>query len=187
MEYKFENNIIKFKKGAKHANDYLIYHNETQIPDSTLFNWLFDEIASEEKAKKFLKAIRACPDICLKNEGVITNPSPLNKDEIYKYVSGLNSLSPKLRELLFVAILRCDIDNICYPPPRLNGCIRLFIQILLLFAYKYNWSKYFVLSTDKIKTTIPQYVFDAGFPNKKVTITKEKFKEIYINYLNNRN
>lgn len=181
--FKFGSNIVTFKKGTKHANDYLIYHNDVQIPDLSLFDWIAEATTTEAEAVLFLKAFTGCKNISFKKEAILTTPSPLDKDAVYDYSIKIDSINERLRELLFVSILRCDIDNICYSPPKYNGGIRIFTQILLLYAYTFKWQQHLKIHPVKIKTPIPKFIFDIGFPSNIYGVTKNTFKNIYKAYV----
>lgn len=183
MEFRFGVNIISFKKGNKHADDYLIFHNNEQIPDLKLFQWLLQNAHSEKEAKLFILAFIDAKQIQLNADAVVTEPSPLDKEDVYQYCTSQNQLSEILRELLFVSLLRCDIDNICYPPPKLNGCIRLLAQIIALFALKYGWKEYTLVPHQSLKEdNYAQLIFDIGFPKNAYQIGKEGFKKLYAKF-----
>ncbi|MDD5431655.1 MAG: hypothetical protein PHO70_01535 [Candidatus Omnitrophica bacterium] len=181
--YIFGKNKLIFKKGSKAENDYLIWHNKVQITDLFLFNELFKRISLEQEAKDFLDLFCGYRNIKFNNDSIICNPSPLDVDDLYKYCVG-SKLNTEQQELLFVCILRCDIDNICYPPPKLNGCIRIFVQVLLLFTYKFKWIMYYL--EDKVAEDLDVFVYKIGFPRNRYDVDKTTFLAIYRKYIENK-
>lgn len=180
MIYNFTENIITLKVGKKAAADYLIFHNGVQITDKDFFEMLYAASCTEEDARLLLRAFIEAKSIKLQADAVQTIPSPLIADDVYAYCVSQSRLTTVLQELLFVALLRCDIDNICYPPPRLNGCIRLFVQMVTLFALKYNWQGYSLIPLNQVKETNHAMVtFDIGFPDNKYGIATADFKTMY--------
>lgn len=173
-EFIFGSDKIIIRKGAKATRDYLIFHNNIQIKDELLFKGILLNTSDEKEAEMFIDLFTKCISIIFKKDRIETNPSPLEFKKIYDYC--INSkLKPELQKFLFVTILRCDIDNICYPPPK-NGCIRIFIQVLLLFSCKFKWTTY--INKNNIPADIAKYIYEIGF--KKSIID---FKEIYERYL----
>jgi len=144
------------------------------------FNKLDTIISDENLAKSFIKSFILYKKIQLTSSRIETDCSPLNIENAYKYCKQVD-LPLELQEYLFIWILRCDIDNISYPPP-LNGCIRIFIQVFLLFAYKFKWKDYYIGS--HIPTTnLPDYIHTIGFPCNKYSVTTEDFNEVYRKFL----
>uniref|UniRef100_UPI0019199A34 hypothetical protein n=1 Tax=Aliarcobacter butzleri TaxID=28197 RepID=UPI0019199A34 len=81
-------------------------------------------------------------------------------------------------------IFRCDIDNINYQCPRLNGCIRHYIQILAIFAYKFDIEEWKLKEiTPYIKDgNYPKIVSDSGYPYTEIgnKIGTKPFKDKYL-------
>lgn len=173
--YQFGDSTISFQRGYKKPNDYLIRQNGIQIKDDDIFNQLLKAIKNEEQAKYFLDAFAQCEHLEFKAKRIESDCT--SRDSLYKYTNEAYS-NPDLSELLFISILRCDIDNICYKAP-LNGGVRFFAQILLVFAYTFKWDNY--VATTKQPHDIPNHVYSLGF-NKE----KEYFTNIYQIYLQER-
>ncbi|WP_258237653.1 hypothetical protein, partial [Arcobacter sp. CECT 9188] len=70
-------------------------------------------------------------------------------------------------------IFRCDIDNINYQCPKLNGCIRHFIQILAVFAYKFNIDKWKIekLNTSINKNNYVHVISNCGYPGNAYNVS----------------
>jgi len=143
---------------------------------------LLEQISSKEEAKSFLKLFSGYNKIELNYDSIICHPSPVDVDDLYSYCKEVK-LKLEQQELLFICVLRCDIDNICYPPPRLNGCIRIFIQVLLLFAYKYEWDTYYLKA--KVNTDLCDFINKIGFPKNPYGVDVATFAGIYKKYLEN--
>lgn len=172
----FDKNKVTIGKGRKTDNDYVILQNGTQIRDRSLFENILSNIPNEGEAKIFLDCFSRCPLIKFGSDRITTTTS---QDKIYQYCLGCR-LKSESQELLFISILRCDIDNICYPYPK-NGCIRIFVQLLLLLSYKFGWKTYINNST--IPKDIADYVYQIGFKKDRGNI--EYFKKIYDKYIDN--
>ncbi len=176
-EFTFGSDKIVISKGAKATRDYLVFHNGNQITDKSLFEHILLNTSNEKEAKMFIGLFAKCICINFKKDRIETNLSPLERKKIYDYC--INSkLNSELQKFLFITILRCDIDNINYPPPK-NGCIRIFVQVLLLFSYKFKWTTY--INKNNIPPDIAQYIYDIGF--KKDIKSIIYFREIYERYL----
>lgn len=173
-EFTFGSDKIDTKRGGKAKDDYLIFYNDVQIDDKEIFKGILINTLNGKDAKTFIECFTKCNSIKLNKKRIETVPSPLKKDRIYTYC--INSkLNTELQKFLFISILRCDIDNICYCPP-LNGCIRFFIQILLLLSYKFKWTLY--INKNDIPADIVKYIYEIGFKKSRID-----FKEIYERYL----
>lgn len=142
-KYEFGENLITFGKGGRGPDDYLLFQNGVQFSDREVFNQLYPLISTEKVARDFLKYFTEYKQLQCKFDRIETSPSPLDKGDVYRYCCNV-PLELRLQELLFLSILRCDIDNINKPPPKYNGCIRFFSQILLLYAYKFEWTEYYI-------------------------------------------
>lgn len=179
------NYFITFCKGKKSAGDYLIYWNDNhQFDDYALFSTLFENIIYPQCAYDFVRHFcAATPFISFDTQCVKTNI--LDVGDVINFVNNL-LLTDELKLCLASMIFRCDIDNINYECPKLNGCVRHFIQILMLFGYKFNISQwrmqklnnYFNLNNKQIDN-IPQLISNIGYPNNKYGIEKDDFKRMY--------
>lgn len=174
-EYIFGKNKIILHKGAKTSGDYLIFHNGIQIRDEALFKYILLNTSDEAEAKQFMNCFTNAPFAKLEKDKIEISKSLAEIEKIYNYCIDCE-LKFELKEFLFVAMLRCDIDNICYPPPFYNGCIRILSQILLVLSHKFNWSSY--TKKSKIGTDIAKDVANFGFSGDR-----KDFKRIYEQYL----
>ena len=176
-------NRISFRSGRKTKNDFLIYVNDQQIKDVELFFRLMESIPSSNIGKDFINYYVEYDELVFKEFNIITNTPLIHKDKLYNYCNSKN-INKTIQELLFISILRCNIDNICYPPNKgFNGCVRTFIQVLLTVSYKFRWNDY--KFHNKVRN-IPIYVSDIGYPNNQYKISTNEFKKLYnkfyINY-----
>ncbi|RBQ26013.1 hypothetical protein, partial [Arcobacter sp. CECT 9188] len=120
----------------KCEQDYVIHWNGIhKFSDIHLFQDLDKNITTIEEMKQFFAYFKDSPFITLNDECIKSNIK--NRADVIDYVNR-TSLNDTLKLCLASMIFRCDIDNINYQCPKLNGCIRHFIQILAVFAYKFN-------------------------------------------------
>ncbi|EAL9771808.1 hypothetical protein D0772_02275, partial [Campylobacter lari] len=142
-EYEYivcENIKLIFLLGKKEKNDYIVkwkIDNQQyyQFSDKDLFDILQYEIKSKEEALKFINFFYNYEKINFNEECIELTID--NIQEILDYVSEL-PLNNKLKLCLACMFFRCDIDNINYPCTIYNGCIRHFMQIVMLFGYKFD-------------------------------------------------
>lgn len=178
--------FITFSQGKKNASrDYLIHWNGNhQFDDYTLFSALFNNVACYQCAYNFVKHFcYAAQFISFDAQCVKTNI--VNVGDVINFVNSL-LLTDELKLCLASMIFRCDIDNINYECPRLNGCVRHFVQILMVFGYKFNISQWQMpklndyLSLNNISTTdIPKLIADIGYPKNRYEIGTNDFREMY--------
>lgn len=179
--------FITFSQGKKYASeDYLIHWNgKQQFDDYTLFSTLFDNIMCTQCAYDFIKHFfYSEPFISFDERCIKTNILDVGK--VIDFVNRL-SLTDELKLCLASMIFRCDIDNINYECPRLNGCVRHFIQVLMLFGYKFNileWkmqklNNYLLSKNIQQINNIPKLISDIGFPNNNYGINKNDFSSMY--------
>jgi hypothetical protein len=171
-------------ENRKRENDYIIHwENGHQFTDKHLFELLLSNIENEQKAREFIDYFTNSEFITLNKKCINTNINP--KKEVIDYVEEL-SLSSYLKLALASIIFRCDIDNINYNCPPYNGCIRHYIQILLLFGYKFDIAKW---KLDKIKNinehNIAKIISDIGYPSNRYKINNNDFKNLYIRLYGN--
>ncbi|WP_201522841.1 hypothetical protein [Aliarcobacter butzleri] len=167
----------------KCANDYIIHWNGThKFSDIHLFQNLDRNINTIAEMKKFLAYFTESPFIELSHECI----KVLNDDRevnIMCYINRTN-LNDTLKLCLASMIFRCDIDNINYQCPRLNGCIRHYIQILAIFAYKFNIEEWKLKEiTPYIKDgNYPEIVSDSGYSYTEIgkKIGTKTFKDKYL-------
>jgi len=188
VKFIFEDNIVRLDKGTLSTNDYVIYHNEVKFTDQFLFRSIIAQISSEELAIDFIRCCINYSEIQLDNDALLINKSPLDVSNVYEYCTALD-LPPEIQKLLFLWILRCDIDNINFPPPKFNGGIRIFTQVLILLAYKFKWNEYYIeeyyIESVDILKDLPKSIYLIGHPNNKYSLSKSAFKEIYSKFLKN--
>ena len=178
--------FITFSQGKKYAlGDYLIHWGGNhQFNDYTLFSVLFNNIACPQYAYNFVKHFYCATQFVSFDEQCIkTNIS--NVDNVIKFVNNL-LLTDELKLCLASIIFRCDIDNINYECPKLNGCVRHFIQILMVFGYKFNISQWQMPKLNNYSSSnniqiadIPKLISDIGFPNNTYKINKNDFSSMY--------
>lgn len=163
---KFNGFEISFGKGGKEKGDYLIYVNKKQIKDKATF-WLFcTEIISEKDAIKFLNFLWEIGEIEKQED-----------EELVFNNINVGAFNDKVKTFLYVVWHRLIIDDINYPPPKLNGRKRLLGQIYILLAKKFNFEL-----PNEIKS-IPEEVYFLGFPEGiEEKIDTEAWVEIYILY-----
>lgn len=185
QDYFIGNYIIKFNQGKKKINDYLIHwinNGETlQFSDLDFFLKLWQLDSNELKSiiNAFLgfknnKSFIILEDNCIK--------SVIN--DVIDVIDYVNSVKKSDIFGLFLAsmIFRCDIDNINYDCPRLNGCVRHFIQILMLYGYKAGDTR---LQMEKItpyinqNISIPKLISDIGYPNNQYGVSTQDFADAY--------
>lgn len=164
--------------------DYIIHWNGVhQFSDLHLFQDLLTNIQTIEEMNIFLNSFSKSKFISFSDKCVQTNIS--NRKDVIDYVNSLN-LNDTLKLCLASIFFRCEIDNINYICPRLNGCVRHYIQILALFAYRFNIEHW---KTEEISPFIKngnlsQVISDSGYPytaiGKKVGVHpfKDKFLEL---------
>ena len=179
----FGNNKIHLEKGTLSEKDYMIYRNNVRFTDEFLFESLNTQISTEELAYSLIKYCISYDKIQLEDNAILTKQSPLDANDVYNYCTAIN-LKSEIQEPLFIWILRCDIDNINFPPPVYNGGVRIFTQVLLLLAYKFQWKEYYLKSIVPPKN-LPRFIYLIGHPNNTYSQSKSTFQEIYSKFFKN--
>lgn len=183
--YTFENLSFSLEKGNKKPNDYIIkWYGEHQFSDVELFKELLETYKTEEEAKELITLFKACPfikiDNCIKTE--FTREI---REKVYHYVNH-QKIDSKKKFLLLTLFFRCDIDNLNYACPGLNGCIRHFMQIILLFGYHFKVAE--LMNLLPLPATpqeeIPELINKIGYPSNPLSINKNHWQKAYINYRN---
>jgi len=177
--YKFNESKIEIKKGAKNKDDYIILLNNIQIKDKVLFEKILLNVSDEQEAKNFITKFAKFKHIKFIKDRIETKSLNSQISDVYQYSLDVE-IKDELKPFLFISILRCDIDNICYPPPFNNGCVRIFVQILLIFSCKFEWG--FYKDEKKHQNDIVNFVYDSGF-----SLSREEFKNIYSRYFEEYN
>ncbi len=176
--------------GGKFGNkDCRIYWDNwgNMFSDKKLFKCILDNINTKTEALEFIRLFNEFEAITFEGDRIKSNINIHNFANIQKVVNYVNSLNinDKLKRCLASMILRCYVDNNAYEPPKFNGCIRHYIQVLLLFGYKFDiksWkmAKLNINSQDNIATIIS----DIGYPNNKYGIGKDDFNNKYRELFN---
>ena len=177
--------VMTFNKGHKCPQDYLIYWNGSQqFDDDMLFSALFNNIACSQCAYNFIKHFYCATQFITFNERCIKT-NILNVGDVIGFVNNL-LLADELKLCLASMIFRCDIDNINYECPRLNGCVRHFVQILMVFGYKFDISQWqmpklnnYLSSNHMSIENIPKLISSIGFPRNKYEINTNDFRDMY--------
>ena len=186
VNFNFDDFQITLDQGGKAGKDYILKYDNTQFNDRRFFSDILNAFDDEDSFISFINYIRKSNFLTFSNTQ-IDSPciglSDLFKiKELYTDISNTNFSSVQ-KGLLFLSILRIDIDNICYPPSKFNGGIRHFIQLLLLGGIYFNLDKYtkelgFNKDATKIED-IPKFISDIGFPRNSYNITTNDFKNYY--------
>jgi len=163
---------ISFGKGQKKRGDYVIYVNNKQVTDQDIFNYLATEIISQEDAINFLSLVWEIGKI----------DDQKDEEQVFNKLNA-STYNAKVKTSLYVIWHRLIIDDINYPPPRLNGRKRLLGHIYILFAKKHNFN------LPKEVKSIPDEVYFLGFPigieEKIGTESWPKIYELYKKFLIN--
>ena len=88
---------------------------------------------------KFITLFNNSPFI--KIEETCINTTVTDKEKVVNYVNNTD-LTDNLKLCLISMIFKCDIDNIAYGCPPFNGCIRHYIQVLMVFGYELDIKKW---------------------------------------------
>lgn len=188
MNYSFNDCWVSLEKGNKAKNDYIIkYSGITQFSDKLHFEKILSNFNSLEKFFKFIKAILDSKFLNFYPDYIASPMSGLKDKirirELHQEIMELN-FTDLQKMLIFSSILRIDIDNISYTPPRLNGGVRHFIQLILLGGLHFNHEYY----TSKLgfnlkyKNPLDKFVSDIGFPGNSYRISTQNFKNYYVNF-----
>lgn len=180
--YLFGKYRLALNKGKKCAGDYVILWNDNeQFDDKRFFTGLLKIIVNEQAAKHFIDLFCQLPHISLGN-CIVTDFTPEKRKEIHAHIEKLE-IDDLQKILLFSMALRCDIDNLNYKCPRLNGAIRHFIQVLLLFGYRFNIEEYKTLANLRLQNeTLVDAINCIGFPKNRYGYSTEKFRTAYDKY-----
>lgn len=187
-EYTVGKNIkLKFLAGKKEKKDYVVQwsfdsgKSYKQFTDKDLFNKLVSKIQTKEEALKFIKYFCDYQNIDFDKECI--NLAIDNVQDVISYVQK-STLDDELRLCVACMLFRCDIDNINYPCTRYNGCIRHFVQVLMLFGYKFDIDEFKISKLCiKKKDDIVSVISDIGYPNNNYNITTKDFKDAYTNFI----
>ena len=142
-EYSIGNSYsLAFDKGSLADDDYIILVNNAAIKDLLLFQCLY----SSPNIMCYQCALNFIRHFCSSGFVSFNNPNRIdvcvNKvDDVINYVNQ-TLLPDELKLYLCIIIFRCDIDNNIYKSPNANGGVRHFVQILMLFGYKFNISQW---------------------------------------------
>ena len=180
--YVFGKFRLALNKGHKCAGDYVIlWNNNEQFDDKRFFAGLLKVIANEQEAKRFIDLFCKLPHLALQ-DCIITDFTPEKRSEIHAHIDRLD-IDSSQKVLLFSMALRCDIDNLNYKCPHLNGAIRHFIQVLLLLGYHFNVEEYKALADiDLQNKNLVDAINCIGFPNNSYGYSTDKFRAAYGKY-----
>jgi len=160
----------------KCQDDYIITWNGIhQFSDIHLFNDISQNINNIQAMNDFLGYFKNSPFIMMTQDCINVNIT--SQQDVIDYVNAL-PLNDTLKVCLASMIFRCDIDNINYPCPRYNGCVRHYVQILLVFGYQFNlinW-KFSKLSNCNVTN---QIISNIGYPGNSYNISNEDFRTLY--------
>lgn len=190
--------ILTFKKGTRGVGDYKIFIANNPLYDLDLFKWLYfsSNIMCYQCALNFIRHFCSSGFVSFNNPNRIS--VCVNKvDDVIDYVNQ-TLLPDELKLYLCVIILRCDIDNNIYKSQNANGCIRHFVQILMVFGYKFNilqWQmpiindfiQQEIIQNPQYMTDYPQLISDIGYKdddwrkvNKDIlSVSVQDFTNIY--------
>ena len=176
--------FMTFAQGNKGKQDYIIsWNGNMQFHDLDLFDKLHRNILCYKCAFNFIRHFICSGFIELEQNCIKSNIK--NVQDIIHFVN--HTLLPDdLKLCLASMIFRCDIDNINYECPRLNGCVRHFLQVLMIFGYKFNLSNWQMLKLNNrlqfdnaALLNIPKLISDIGYPNNQYQIGKQDFYYMY--------
>ena len=185
------------KPGGKHGKkDCRLFWDtdENSFCDKVLFKCILDNINEKEGALKFIKLFKEFEYISFKNNKINNDINIYDPSDIQKMVDYVNNsqINDELKRCLASMILRCYVDNNAYSRPYQNGCIRHYIQVLLLLGYKFNiegWkmdklNKYITPNIAQDNERLSEVISEIGYPNNRYNIGtndfREKYKELYI-------
>lgn len=185
QDYFIGNYIIKFNYGRKKNNDYLVHWinngEALQFSDLDFFSKLWDLDSNEFRdiINAFLgfknnKSFIALEDNCIRS--VINDVN-----DVINYVNN-EKKTDIFRLFLASMIFRCDIDNINYDCPRLNGCVRHFVQVLMLYGYRVGDTRFQMKKINsyiKQNVFIPKLISDIGYSENQYGVTTQDFAEAY--------
>jgi len=166
---------------------------DNAFEDKILFKCILNSIHKKEDALNFIKLFKEFEYISFNNNRInnyinIYNPSDIQK--IVDYVNNIQ-INDELKKCLASMILRCYVDNNAYPKPYQNGCIRHYIQVLLLLGYKFNIVSWKMNKLNNIITSdiaqnsekLSEVIFEIGHPKNKYGIItgdfRKKYEELY--------
>lgn len=187
MPYPIGNSYsLAFDKGSLADDDYMILVNNTAIKDLLLFRYLYSSpnIMCYQCALNFIRHFCSSGFVSFNNPNRIS--VCVNKvDDVIDYVNQ-TLLPDELKLYLCIIIFRCDIDNNIYKSPNANGGVRHFVQILMVFGYKFNIVQWQMpqlnncLPLNNMPTTdIPKLIADIGYPDNRYGICTTDFREMY--------
>jgi hypothetical protein len=187
---------LLIKIGGKFGNrDCQIYWDtwSNKVPDKKLFKCILDNIHTKNDALNFIDLFNKFEAISFREDRIYSNINIHNSTDIQKVVDYVNKLgiSDELKRCLASMILRCYVDNNAYKHP-LNGCIRHYIQVLLLLGYKFDiksWkmdklNKYITSNIAQNNEKLSKLISDIGYPNNKYNIETHDFKDKYRELFN---
>lgn len=191
VNFNFDDFQITLDQGRKTKEDYILKYDNNQFNDRRFFSDILNAFDDEDSFISFINYIRKSNFLTFSNTEIASPCMGLsNLSEIKGLHTDISNtdFSSVQKGLIFLSILRIDIDNICYPPiQNYNGGIRHFIQLLLLGGTYFNLDEYtkelgFNEDTTEIED-IPKFIFDIGFPRNSYNITTNDFKNYYSAFM----
>lgn len=188
MEYCFGTEKLIISKGYKSNNDYILNYLGNQFTDKEHFEKILENFNNINLFKSFINIIKNNIFLFFDNTKIaspclgLTNTSKI--DALYNFIKNLN-FSDIQKMLIFISILRIDIDNICYSSSTANGGKRHFIQLIILGIV------YFQVDSlaKKVGITIPTFT-DLNIQTVSVHVYSigmseptSNFNNYYINYI----
>lgn len=171
----FWNNIFTFSLWWKRWNDFLIKRNNNQFTDTELFELINENISNINTFIQYFNNNNYC---------IFGNYITVNERNINNIVNYINNLyeTDDIKSIIFMIFLRCEIDNINYPPS-LNWCKRIFMQVILILSKKFNlWIR---IKNIDIEQYTPEFVYEIWHPWNNYKVSKSDFEKLYIDFKNN--
>ena len=188
-QYSIGNNTVIISQGDINLTDIKLnvtYQGEerTQFKDKTLFSWISNLVQNRDEGQEFLNIFRDVPSICFNGTHNAINTitvSPMHENAIdaYNYCNQLDK-SDDFKFILLILILRCYVDFNGYS--NLNGCKRIFGQILLLLSYKFD-GEYHIGYPTLTNGDVCQAIHSLGFIKGQAGITI--FNSLYNQFIDN--
>lgn len=188
MQYFFNSYYLSLEQGEKDKDDYVLkYSGITKFSDKLHFEKILSNFDSFKSFSDFIQAILNSKFLKF-HSGYIASPMEGLKnttkiDELHKEITELE-FNDIQKMLIFASILRIDIDNISYNPPKFNGGLRHFIQLILLGGLHFNHKDYTSKLGFNLKSegSLSKFISDIGFPKNSYGISTQDFRNYYIKF-----
>ena len=190
--FKFNNYDVTLSEGTKNSNDYILKYNDKQFKDEEFFSKILNYFNTPELFLKFIQTIRNNAFLTFYKDKILSPCQGLSNikiiNSLYNNLKNNQDFDDVQKMLIFLSILRIDIDNICYPPEKnnYNGGIRHFVQLLLLGGCYFELEKYstnlgFNINHVNVQN-YPKFISEIGYPKNEYKITTSHFKSYYEIY-----